>query len=230
MFGWILLYEYMNFIIAGKSILTAACMESLYVSGFVVWIRFSGQNQKIRMQKVVLSDWRTCIGLVPVLFLPICNIVYVGMGDTDIFALIYIFDIVMVEEVLFRGFLLSRFLKSGQRMAILSAAFVFGMFHFVNLSQISDWKYVFFQSVCACIVGIYYNEITLKYNSLLPGIAAHFLVNVTGMHGSLPVADLNSTVGYGLCMVLYIITEVIFYRKIKVIKIKDEEKKDGILY
>ena len=102
----------------------------------------------------------------------------------------------VAEEVLFRGYLLRRWLPRGTLSAALATAGLFALLHGVNLFQ-GDGLQSFLQILCAFIVGLYYALVTLRCGSLLPSIIGHGLTNLTGAAG---VAGDSGWMAAALCV------------------------------
>ena len=215
LFVWIILYGYANSMTNGKSREVAICIMGAYGIGFVFWIYFSKQNQKISLNKMPVQPFEEYVYLIPILFLPIYNFLCIRECNMNWSVVVLALNVSIIEELFFRGFLLHYCMKRNRMKGVFVSALIFGVFHCVNLIQNREWKYVLFQSIGAIIVGIYYNEIVLKYNSLFPCIIAHFLINVTGMQGELQVDNSAVVIGYGICMMFYLTSEIFLYRKIK---------------
>jgi membrane protease YdiL (CAAX protease family) len=85
----------------------------------------------------------------------------------------------MFEEVVFRGIVLTLFLKQySERKSISFSAVAFGLVHLLNLlgsERAVIW--VLGQVVWCVIIGLFYGYIVLKSGSLLPAMLMHWLGN-----------------------------------------------------
>lgn len=75
----------------------------------------------------------------------------------------------IVEEMMFRGLMLNKIRAYGDKVAIITTALLFGLFH-ANFSQ-------FFYAVA---LGIIFAYITLKTGTIKYSIALHIVVNIIG--------------------------------------------------
>ncbi len=72
----------------------------------------------------------------------------------------------VTEELFYRGFLMKNLSRVSQRFGIMASAVLFGLAH-ENVTQF----------VLAFTVGVFMGYLTVKHNSLVPGIIAHIAVN-----------------------------------------------------
>jgi membrane protease YdiL (CAAX protease family) len=85
----------------------------------------------------------------------------------------------MFEEVAFRGVILALFLRFyGAPKAIVFSALGFGAVHALGLLDGRDPLWVAGQVVWATIMGLFYGYVTLKADSLLPGMMVHYFSNL----------------------------------------------------
>ncbi|MFT4146455.1 MAG: CPBP family intramembrane metalloprotease [Mobilitalea sp.] len=91
-------------------------------------------------------------------------------GSNFYFTLIYVAGIApIVEEFIFRGFLLSKLRRFGDVPAIILTGVAFGLFHF-NISQ-------FFY---ATVLGFIFAYVTIRTNTLRYSILLHMMINFIG--------------------------------------------------
>lgn len=74
----------------------------------------------------------------------------------------------VLEELLYRGILLQSMRKYNERFAIFLSAVIFGLMH-QNYQQF----------ILGFLLGIPLAVVTIKYNSLVPSVIAHIIVNTT---------------------------------------------------
>ena len=98
--------------------------------------------------------------------------VYVGMLYT-----------VFMEELFFRGYLLTTFFEDykNQMKSILDSSALFGLLHIANLLEGGNIAYTVFQILCAVAVGVLLGILAITFDSILPGVALHWLINVSAM-------------------------------------------------
>lgn len=96
------------------------------------------------------------------------------MGDSPTKLLVTILYTCLIapitEELVFRGVFLKNMSRVSQRFGIFTSALFFALAH-QNVPQ----------GVLAFFLGILLGYITIKHNSLVPGMIVHFTVNVTSM-------------------------------------------------
>ena len=83
----------------------------------------------------------------------------------------------VLEELLYRGFLLQTLRKYNERMAVFVSALVFGLMH---------QNYI--QFILGFLIGIPLAVVTIKCGSLIPAIVAHIIVNTSNTLFSLWMA------------------------------------------
>lgn len=86
-----------------------------------------------------------------------------------------------IEEVLFRGFLLTSIKqKSNQKRAIIISGVTFGLGHIVNLTRGYDYVELISQIVLAITIGLALAMLFVYTKRLLPGILFHITFNISG--------------------------------------------------
>ena len=89
------------------------------------------------------------------------------------------------EELIFRGFLFKAMLKDGNvKAAIIVSSVTFGMGHIMNLFTGQDLIETLNQVVFAVAIGFVFTFVFYKSGSLLPGILAHSIIDVTSVFAS----------------------------------------------
>lgn len=86
----------------------------------------------------------------------------------------------LTEELFFRGFLLSWLTRLGQVPGIVLTSLAFALLHCVNFLEAGGSGYVWLQILSSFFVSICYCAVTIRFGSILPCAAAHFLTNITG--------------------------------------------------
>ena len=135
----------------------------------------------------------------------------------------------IIEEFVFRGVLLDKLRRFGDKTAIIFTALVFGLFH----GNFSQFFYAF-------ALGLIFAYITIKTNTIRYSIVLHMLVNLFGsviMPMLVLGGDGTLLVIAGVLVLLFLIVgTVLFFRKLKIVKqdIKEssvgEELKTDTLY
>ena len=104
---------------------------------------------------------------------------------------------VVAEELLFRGFLPECLCRPSRLSGVVGSAVLFAALHSVNFLAGGDPVYVTVQILTALVAGIYWGLIRLRFQSLLPCMMAHLLVNLTG---TAPEAAVLPHLLPGLCV------------------------------
>ena len=128
-------------------------------------------------------------------------------------ALLPLFTAVLAEELFFRGFLLERLCRRSCLLGVVGSAALFAALHSVNFLAGCDSAYVTVQILTALVAGVYWGLIRLRFQSLLPCVIAHLLVNLTG---AAPTAAALPRLLPGLCVccVLMAGSSVLLYKRI----------------
>lgn len=101
----------------------------------------------------------------------------------DIKELLFVSLAACIEEILFRGLLLSMERKiPGLKPfgIVLMNGFIFGLFHLCNLGKMENTEVVL-QVICGTALGIVLTVITLEKKSFVPSLLLHLVINVTGL-------------------------------------------------
>ncbi len=175
----------------------------VYCRLMLAWVKRSGQSAEIGLVLPDIKGAGDCALLLPLLLLPVLNIFLFGLTLPTLSSVLLMFGVSVAEEVFFRGFLL-RFLGSlGRYGAPLMASFFFGLFHFINLAGGADPVYTVLQAFCAFGTGLAFCGVRRRFKSLVPSIAAHFLINLTGAASSVSAAVSGSLLICGGIMAVY---------------------------
>ena len=109
----------------------------------------------------------------------------------------------IIEEVLFRGVMLNKLRTYGDKIAIITTALLFGLFH-ENFSQ-------FFYAVG---LGMIFAYVTLKTGTIKYSIGLHIMINMMG--SVIGTQVLNSTIAtmiFGIVVWVFVIAGVILFIK-----------------
>lgn len=93
----------------------------------------------------------------------------------------------VVEEIQFRGFAISHAMsikntKNQGLFFLFYTAFIFGVFHFVNLFHGGDFLPTLGQVIMAFGFGLYSGALYLRTGSILPGVIVHGLFDFAGAY------------------------------------------------
>ena len=89
------------------------------------------------------------------------------------------------EELIFRGFLFKAMLKDGSvKAAVIVSSVTFGLGHIMNLFTGHELIATLIQVVFAVAMGFVFTLVFYKSGSLLPGILAHSIIDVTSVLAS----------------------------------------------
>lgn len=109
----------------------------------------------------------------------------------------------IIEEVLFRGVMLNKLRTYGDKIAIITTALLFGLFH-ENFSQ-------FFYAVG---LGLMFAYVTLKTGTIKYSIGLHIMINMMG--GVIGTQALSSTIAtmiFGIVVWIFVIAGLILFVK-----------------
>lgn len=109
----------------------------------------------------------------------------------------------IIEEVLFRGVMLNKLRTYGDKIAIITTALLFGLFH-ENFSQ-------FFYAVG---LGMIFAYVTLKTGTIKYSIGLHIMINMMG--GVIGTQALSSTIAtmiFGIVVWIFVISGLILFVK-----------------
>jgi len=151
-----------------------------------------------------------CIALfeyLPFLALPVCNLLYAQPVNHDWHVIILLSCAAITEELLFRGVLLEH-LPLGHMPALFLSSLAFALLHAANLVS-SPVQHVFLQIICAFFFGVCAGAATLLHKSLIPALAAHLLINLTGARTQLPSQTLI------VCIAIYTIYGPLLCRRLR---------------
>ena len=163
------------------------------------------------LEKYGLNGWaknsRAMLWFIPLWILSCLNLFSGFSPDYPVPGLIYaavsMALVGFVEELLFRGFLFKAMLKDGNvKMAIIISSLTFGLGHIINLFTGQDLIETLNQVIFAVAIGFIFTMVYYKSGSLLPGILAHSIIDVTSVFA----ADEGS---YLLNIILHVVIIVI---------------------
>lgn len=174
----------------------------LYVAALLLWLLRTGQAHSFGLRPCRGLTRKDTLSLLPLLAFPIYNLLSAEGFGIPLSAVLLMGSVSLAEEFFFRGALLKIFSRRSSLLGVLLTSVLFGLFHGVNLIHGADLRYTLIQMLCGAAVGISYGAVTLKYRSIVPCTAAHFLTNVTGL--GVPPAIAPEVVPWGLWLCIAI--------------------------
>ena len=109
----------------------------------------------------------------------------------------------IIEEVLFRGVMLNKLRTYGDKIAIITTALLFGLFH-ENFSQ-------FFYAVG---LGMIFAYVTLKTGTIKYSIVLHIMINMMGsVIGTQVLSSTIATMIFGIVVWVFVIAGLILFIK-----------------
>lgn len=183
---WVALYglthmcsEMLSWAIPGTFRITPWAML-LYTLMLILWICRTGRAQMIGLRIPVPCSHSKWLNLLPLFLLPGYNLMTADGFAPDLPTAALVLSAAITEEIFFRGFLLHFLAKRSKTAGIYLSSILFSISHMVNLTQNIDPVYIWMQVICAFASGLCYSSAAIRFSSLLPCIAAHFLTNITG--------------------------------------------------
>lgn len=215
LFVWFLLYggiytaaESLSQMLGTAHVVTVPAML-LYTGGFVLRLCRTGRAHTAGIKTIPLKDLKKYLFFLPLGALPVYNVL-TGSGWELSFSLAALMLCASIaEELFFRGFLLRILLKWSRAGGIVVSGAVFALAHFVNLIQGADLSYVLMQTLCAFSAGIGFAAVTAASGSVLPCIAAHFLINISAGSGTMGPAECG--LGLWVCAAVYVVYGIWIY-------------------
>lgn len=110
----------------------------------------------------------------------------------------------IIEELLYRGFVLKNLSRVSQRFGIIMSALIFGLMH----QNVSQFIFGFF-------LGVFLAQIDIKHNSLLPSIIVHAFANTFSIivsYSGLLDNEFTAMIAGLVMLVLAVIGTVMFFR------------------
>ena len=109
----------------------------------------------------------------------------------------------IIEEILFRGVMLNKLRTYGDKIAIITTALLFGLFH-ENFSQ-------FFYAVG---LGVVFAYVTLKTGTIKYSIGLHIMINMMGrVIGPKVLSSNTATMIFGIVVWVFVIAGLILFIK-----------------
>lgn len=222
-FFWLVFYGAVMLVSRHFSPLSAWIVPAGLLLNTAVLTLWVSRRQRVLLsfRQLATAERKLWLQIAP-LFLPVVgNLVCFGFLSCSVAAAVTIFLAAVQEELLFRGILLPVLCKRSSLAGVLLSSLAFAAAHFLNVEAGADWLYTLQQAVFALAVGFSLSALTLSSKSLLPGIAIHFLINLTASTDHRLTAE--STVLLWLSVVVHILCGT-------VLLFKYHQKKKGCSY
>ena len=189
-----------------------AAVMLMYTVLLILWTSRKGNCRPVYLCAAGSVRFRSCGLFLPLAALPVCNLLAGGFRFPDAAEVLIMLSASVAEELFFRGYLLSFLRRKGDLFAIPAASILFALFHFVNWQGPADSVYVLMQVLTGFSVGICYCCIAVRFGSILPCMAAHFLTNITGSGSIEGVVHLW---GLAACIVINLCYGILLFRSAK---------------
>ena len=185
------------------SLMLAVFLACTYI--FYIRLKYGTIFKKVQGKKVFM---------LPFFLLPLWDIVYLclhgGSFSFNLFGSVTSVLCGIAEEFAFRGYLLKKLnVLFKQNLILVSAVngLLFGVFHCINFfSAAAD--VVLLQALCAAATGFALCAAVFLYESLLPAVCIHAVINFFGSAVNFEKSTTANTVAFMLIAVCNIITGV----------------------
>lgn len=191
----------------------------------------AGLSSKYRWKYKYLNSIPVYLILIGVIGMLSIDLTRINIGNLALL----LFACLMVgfaEEFLFRGLLQSIFLrkyhalKHGVRTSILIPSLLFGLFHFINMTNNDNVLAVLVQVVFATFMGFIFGVLVLKTNKIIPIAITHGLINFFFSISFLPGLKITEEIEVSIApIVLTLPLFIIGLFVVKKIKNEDVAKK-----
>lgn len=179
-----------------------------YVIGLLWWTKRQKKYNDLRLNINNNFLSQKMIKLLPLLMLPIVNIAVYGI-KLEFCNTVTMLCVAMIEEIFFRGFLQRFFEKKSLAVAIYLTNIIFALLHIINYVLIKDTALMPMQILAAFCVGTCFSVVTMKYDSIIPCIFFHFLINVTGNND---ITKINRSL-LSICVIMYLFYGCFLWKK-----------------
>lgn len=185
LFIWVALYGLVNLIPEvisvpeERSIWLHAGLLVGYVLAFLFWICRKGARKEAGL--LIPHGLGKAPGFLLLLAVfPLYNLFAGDVRYPGICFMVQMLCAALTEELFFRGFLLSALRKMGVIRAVVLTSLAFALAHGANFLESSDHVYVWLQVISSFFMSVSYCVVVMRFGSILPCVAAHFLTNITG--------------------------------------------------
>lgn len=224
LFFWLLLYgllytvsSQIHIIFHLKSEFTGWVMLG-YLLCLLAWIYKTGSARNLGLTIPAMEKPGAYGNLAFLCVLPVYNILMSSGWEADLSQMLLMLAAAVCEELFFRGFLFHSLLKKTVHGAWITSC-VFALAHGVNYLHTGDRMITTLQILCAFAASLHYCASTIYYRSITPAIAAHILVNLSGVC-TIPMDNHAGKYGLLLCMAVHI------WCGIQILKKEENEKRN----
>ena len=173
----------------------------LYALILCIWICRTDRNKMIGLCITVPGSLGEGLKLLPLFLLSAYNLMTAEDFTLELPGAALLLGVAVTEEIFFRGFLLTFLAKHSKIAGIYLSSVLFAVLHVVNLSSNTVPAYTWMQVICAFVSGLCYSSTAIRFRSIFPCIAAHFLTNITG--SIRPLKSYLEMVGLWICIAVY---------------------------
>ena len=182
-----------------------ALVQAVYI---FLWLRKYGLMKTFGLNRP-LQPGKRMLFYIPLILICTRNLwngLTVNLKPSELcFHIVLMLCVGFLEELLFRGFLFEAMAKDNMKTAVVVSSVTFGIGHIVNLFNGSGMgtAEVIMQIVMAVAVGFLFVTIYLRSGSLIPCIAAHVVINISGAFANENGLTTQTTViQHGLLLVI----------------------------
>ena len=204
---WILLFgiifllsNFLSKTIGVENVITAPALL-IFITLLVLLIIQSKHNDEIKIKKIKIQLFDLTY-IAPLFCFTIINLIFVDF-KFNFLSILLMFSVCAMEEIVFRGFLLTYFSKKYSKFSTYISATIFALIHFVNIFSGLDLMFVTIQVICAFSVGLSYNALTQKFDSIVIPYIIHLITNITAI-GTLK----NPNYIYYICLAVCFIINI----------------------
>lgn len=183
---WLVLYGAIYEIVSDNTVKNIALVIYMFALLYYLYKRDMLKGYRVAMPRIPKMSRGSVASLAVLGSVMLMNLLFsVSRGNCN-FPLricLEMLYIVFVEEFLFRGYLLTTFIYDcgNPGKSIIKSGVLFGLLHIVNLFHGGELVYTVFQMLCAVAVGVLLGILAITFDSILPGVALHWLINVSAM-------------------------------------------------
>lgn len=186
---------------------------------WALYIHYYGK--KLQLRNITRRPLNTILIMLPLLIFEIvviisaCSVGVAWNKTSFIFSLCLGLESGIVEEIQFRGIAISHAMsiKNTKKQAVsylLYSAFVFGIFHFINLFFGGTFLSTLGQVIMAIGFGLYLGAIYLRTGSIIPGVILHGLFDFAGAYRPAD-EEIRKAVSTGATSLSAVLTEGFIY-------------------
>lgn len=183
---WLALYGAIYEIVSDNTVKNIALVIYMFALLYFLYKRGMLKGYRVAMPRIPKMSRGSVASLAVLGGVILMNLLFSLSLDDYKFSLsicLGMLDTVFMEEVFFRGYLLSTFIYDcgNPGKSIIKSGVLFGLLHIVNLFHGEELVYTAFQMLCAVAVGVLLGILAITFDSILPGVALHWLINVSAM-------------------------------------------------